>query len=58
MTVKEKLTEILQAIQAESVSYSEILYLTEHKKEIKRFFPDCVPLFIWAGIDESEYLNN
>lgn len=55
MKVKQELERILQAIQAEQVSYGELVFLQAHKREIKKYFPGEPLLWEYAGIPESEY---
>lgn len=55
LSVLDTLDEILESIKAENISYGEIVYLTAHKREIKKYYPDEPLLWQWSGIDEAEY---
>lgn len=56
--VKEELQTILEKIQQEKDLYmSEVVYLQNHKEDIKRLFPDEPQLWQWADIDEEEWNN-
>lgn len=54
--VKEELQTILEKIQQEKDLYmSEVVYLQNHKEDIKRLFPDEPQLWQWADIPEEEW---
>lgn len=56
MTIKQRLNSIRAAIDAESVSLGELVYLSEHKKDVMAY--GDIVLAEWAGIDEAEWNNN
>ena len=51
--MNKELQEILNSIENENVSYSELAYLQEHKQEVLN--TRDVRLCEWAGITEEEY---
>lgn len=53
MEVYETLMSIKKSIQNGNISYSEIVYLQAHKKEIITM--DDIELAQWAGISEEEW---
>ena len=56
--VKQELQSILDNIKADKDLYmSEVVYLKEHKEDIKRLFPDEILLWEWADISEDEWRN-
>ena len=59
LRVKEELQEILNKINNEQDLFmSEIVYLQEHKEDIKRLFPNEPQLWQWADISEEEWNNH
>lgn len=57
--VKEELQEILNKINNEQDLFmSEVVYLQEHKEDIKRLFPNEPQLWQAADIDEEEWNNH
>ena len=56
--VKEELQTILEKIKQEKDLYmSEVVYLQNHKEDIKKLFPDEPILWQWADNDEEEWNN-
>lgn len=54
--VKEELQTILKKIEQEKDLYtSEIVYLQDHKDDIKKLFPNEQLLWQWADIPEEEW---
>lgn len=54
--VKEELQTILEKIQQEKDLYmSEVVYLQNHKEDIKKLFPGEPQLWQWADIPEEEW---
>ena len=54
--VKEELQTILKKIEQEKDLYtSEIVYLQDHKEDIKKLFPNEQLLWQWADIPEEEW---
>lgn len=57
--IKEQLEEILSKIEEEKDLYmSEVVFLQNHKEDIKRLFPNEPRLWQWADIPEEEYLKH
>ena len=58
MTIKSELESIRKEIEAEKDLYmSEVVFLQDHKEEVKAYFPDDVILWQWADIPEEEFNN-
>lgn len=56
MTTKKQLEAILAKLNTEQdISYGELVFLQDHRAEIKKNYPTDPVLCQWAGIDESEY---
>lgn len=55
MTIKSELKSIRKEIEQEKVSMGEIVFLTAHQTEVKKYFPDDPVMWQWAGIPEEEW---
>lgn len=53
MNTYKTLMSIKESIQEQNISYGEIVYLQDHKAEIKAI--GDIELAQWAGMSEEEY---
>ena len=53
MNTYKTLMSIKESIQEQNISYGEIIYLQDHKAEIKAL--NDIELAQWAGMSEKEF---